>query len=165
MLFALYCLGLVVAPLVALLLKRTLAARRDAGLRHGDAAVQDAVAPADRPPLRRQRLDVRETGRTMILATMILVWALLYFPGGQDKRTDATKKTGRRKKRAAKTEERRSRDRMSEKADEAANELRSEWKGQSFLGRLGKSSSRPWSRWAGIGASAWPPWPASRPAR
>src|SRR6202008_703992 len=78
--FAMYAIGLVIAPLVALLLKRTLL--------RGETPVFVMEMPLyKRPSLRliaRRALEaswmfVRRAG-TLILASMIVVWALLYFP-------------------------------------------------------------------------------------
>jgi ferrous iron transport protein B len=78
--FAMYAIGLVLAPLVALLLKRTLL--------RGETPVFVMEMPLYKvPSLRtvvRRMTDsawafVRRAG-TLILASMILVWALLYFP-------------------------------------------------------------------------------------
>jgi ferrous iron transport protein B len=78
--FAMYAVGLVAAPLVALALKRTLL--------RGDTPVFVMEMPVYKWPsagtvLRRMtdsgRAFVRRAG-TLILASMILVWALLYFP-------------------------------------------------------------------------------------
>jgi ferrous iron transport protein B len=80
--FCMYAIGLVVAPLVALLLKRTLL--------RGETPVFVMEMPAFKwPSLRivvRRVVDagwafVRRAG-TLILASMVLVWALLYFPSG-----------------------------------------------------------------------------------
>lgn len=79
-LFGMYAIGLVVAPLVALILKRTLL--------RGETPVFVMEMPLYKSPsLRlvwRRMLDsgwmfVRRAG-TLILASMIVVWALLYFP-------------------------------------------------------------------------------------
>src|SRR5258708_5397045 len=78
--FAMYLIGLIVAPLVALTLKRTLL--------RGQTPVFVMEMPVYKWPsfrtVLRRMFDagwsfVRRAG-TMILATMILVWALLYFP-------------------------------------------------------------------------------------
>ncbi|HMP60610.1 MAG TPA: ferrous iron transport protein B [Gemmatales bacterium] len=78
--FAMYVLGLVTAPLVALALKRTLL--------RGETPVFVMEMPAYQWPAARQVLYrmfergwafVRRAG-TIILASMVLVWALLYFP-------------------------------------------------------------------------------------
>jgi ferrous iron transport protein B len=78
--FAMYLIGLVVAPLVALALKRTLL--------RGDTPVFVMEMPVYKWPsfrtVVRRMLEagwsfVKRAG-TFILATMILVWALLYFP-------------------------------------------------------------------------------------
>jgi ferrous iron transport protein B len=79
-LFCLYLIGLVVAPLVALLLKRTL-------LRGETPAFVMEMPmykwPSWRTVLRRMTdsgwMFVRRAG-TLILATMIVIWAMLYFP-------------------------------------------------------------------------------------
>jgi ferrous iron transport protein B len=80
--FSMYAIGLVVAPLVALALKRTLL--------RGETPVFVMEMPAYKVPGVRQVLRrmydagtafVRRAG-TLILASMVLVWALLYFPSG-----------------------------------------------------------------------------------
>src|SRR5437879_2013634 len=79
-LFAMYMIGLVLAPLVALLLKRTLL--------RGETPVFVMEMPVYKLPSLRTVLQ-RMTGSgwmflrragTLILASMIVVWALLYFP-------------------------------------------------------------------------------------
>jgi ferrous iron transport protein B len=79
-LFAMYAIGLVVAPLVALVLKRTLL--------RGETPVFVMEMPLYKAPsfrlVCRRMFDsgwmfVRRAG-TLILASMIVVWALLYFP-------------------------------------------------------------------------------------
>jgi ferrous iron transport protein B len=80
--FCMYAVGLVTAPLVALLLKRTLL--------RGETPVFVMEMPAYKLPsartVLRRVLDagwsfLRRAG-TLILASMVLVWALLYFPAG-----------------------------------------------------------------------------------
>jgi ferrous iron transport protein B len=114
--FAMYALGLILAPLVALLLKRTLLA--------GQTPVFVLEMPAyKRPSLRivlRRLVDsgwmfLRRAG-TIILASMILVWALLNFPAGTYPQQIA-----------------------AEEDPVKVNALQEEWKGQSILGRLGKA--------------------------
>ena len=78
--FAMYAIGFVVAPLVALALKRTLL--------RGETPVFLMEMPLyKRPSLRTVVTRVVDSARaflvragTTILATMVLVWALLYFP-------------------------------------------------------------------------------------
>jgi ferrous iron transport protein B len=79
-LFCLYLLGFVTAPLIALLLKRTLL--------RGEAPVFVMEMPLYKWPSARTVIRrmcdsgwafIRRAG-TIILASMILVWALLYFP-------------------------------------------------------------------------------------
>ena len=57
------------------------AAGRNAGLRHGNAGVQDPADPSHRSPHARTPGGRSSTvpGR-LILASMVVVWALLYFP-------------------------------------------------------------------------------------
>lgn len=79
-LFAMYMIGIVVAPLVALLLKRTVL--------RGETPVFVMEMPSYKwPALRTVALRMSEAGGmflrragTLILASMIIVWALLYFP-------------------------------------------------------------------------------------
>jgi ferrous iron transport protein B len=153
-LFGLYLIGLVVAPLVALALKRTL-------LRGETPAFVMEMPmykwPSTRTVLQRMTsagsMFVRRAG-TLILATMIVIWALLYFPvttpdGGSYDEEIARLEAGIRDRRAE-------RDRLKEEAapdgkrleqvskeveavETAINELRREWTGQSYLGRAGKA--------------------------
>jgi ferrous iron transport protein B len=124
-LFAMYCIGLVVAPLVAFALKRTLL--------RGATPVFVMEMPLYKVPslrliLRRaieaSWLFVRRAG-TLILASMIVVWALLYFP--------VTSPSGQ------------SYDLMVAELQEADDPpegeleaLQAEWKQQSWLGRAGR---------------------------
>jgi ferrous iron transport protein B len=123
--FAMYAVGLVTAPLVALCLKRSLL--------RGETPAFAMEMPLYKLPQWRtvvQRMTgsawmfVRRAG-TMILATMIVVWALLYFPqahpdgGTYEERIDRLERTG---------------------GDDAQlNQLRREWSEQSLLGQLGKT--------------------------
>lgn len=144
-LFGLYMLGFLVAPLVALLLKRTLL--------KGETPVFVMELPAYRWPkvgvVVRRALEagwafVLRAG-TIILAAMILVWALLYFPytdsAGRPyyERIEAAEE-------AAKTAETRieelkqSGQEIPEELENAIgepNRLRGEWMRNSLLGRAG----------------------------
>jgi ferrous iron transport protein B len=152
-LFALYMIGFVVAPLVALVLKRTLL--------RGATPVFVMELPAYRWPkffavLRR----MLEAGwaftlraGTFIFAAMILVWALLYFPqhdanGGsypvriEEAEKNAKKSEDKLKELKAKAKEDATDDEKAEleKLDDAAGEadrLNGEWKRSSYLGRTG----------------------------
>ena len=125
-LFAMYLLGFILAPLVALLLKRTLL--------KGATPVFVMELPAyKRPTLRnilRRMWDagfafVARAGK-VILAAMILVWALLYFPN-----TDAN---------GAKYEDRIAAIEVSRDPESAEGSaaLTGEWKRNSILGRTGR---------------------------
>ncbi|MCS6849888.1 MAG: ferrous iron transport protein B [Gemmataceae bacterium] len=127
--FTMYLIGLVTAPVMALLLKRTLL--------RGETPVFVLEMPLYKwPSLRtvlRRMTDaawafVYRAG-TIILACMIVVWALLYFPT-----TDAE---GRRyEERIARLE------RLDPQTPEVAAEVRrlhGEWKARSLLGRVGRA--------------------------
>ena len=123
-LFAMYLLGFILAPLVALLLKRTLL--------KGATPVFVMELPAyKRPTLRnilRRMWDagyafVARAGK-VILATMIIVWALLYFPA-----TDAN---------GVKYEDRIAAAEGNPEATESVEFLNGEWKRNSYLGRTGR---------------------------
>lgn len=133
-LFAMYLIGFIMAPLVALLLKRTLL--------RGDTPVFVMELPQyKRPSIRailRRMLDagwafIRRAG-TLILASMILVWAMLYFPNtdanGVSYETKLAELSDMAETAAADDKD---------ALEKAANELRSEWKLNSFLGRMGRS--------------------------
>jgi ferrous iron transport protein B len=116
-LFAMYLIGFTIAPLVALLLKRTLL--------KGATPVFVMELPAyKRPTLRgiAQRMwdagfaFVARAGK-VILAAMILIWAALYFPHGEQYEA-----------KIAATED---------DAEKAA--LNVEWKRQSYLGQVGQA--------------------------
>jgi ferrous iron transport protein B len=145
--FSMYLIGLVVAPLVALALKRTLL--------RGETPVFVMEMPVYKwPSLRtvlRRVFDagwafVRRAG-TLILATMVLVWAVMYFP-----RTDAE---GNRfdlqvdqlrtqiddanvRLAAAEAEAKEKLQAEKDELEERHNAVYGQWKKQSLLGRAGK---------------------------
>ena len=132
-LFGLYSIGLVVAPLMAFLLKQTLL--------RGQTPVFVMEMPLYKVPSLRliwwRSLDsgwmfVRRAG-TLILASMIVVWALLYFP--------STGPTGLRYDVAIANLERdlKNKPANAEAVEAWINKLNSDWKGQSYLGRIGKT--------------------------
>ena len=118
-LFGLYMIGFVTAPLVALILKRTLL--------KGDPPLFVMELPAyRRPSLRnvlRRMFDagwafLRRAG-TVILASMVLIWAALYFPAGQyERQIEAARQAG---------------------DDAEAVRLKGEWQRNSVLGRVGRA--------------------------
>jgi ferrous iron transport protein B len=120
--FGLYALGLILAPLIALLLKRTLL--------RGDTPVFVLEMPSyKRPSLRtvfRRMADaalifVRRAG-TIILASSVVIWALLYVPWWD-------------------AEGRRYEDRITAAKDDdaEARSLEAEWRRNSLLGRFGRT--------------------------
>lgn len=144
-LFGLYMLGFLVAPLIALLLKRTLL--------KGETPVFVMELPAYRWPkvvvVVRRALEagwafVLRAG-TIILAAMILVWALLYFPYTDSaglpyyERIEAAEEA--EKTAQTKIEElKQSGQEVPEELENAIrepNRLRGEWMRNSLLGRVG----------------------------
>jgi ferrous iron transport protein B len=152
-LFGLYLVGLVVAPLMAFLLKRTLL--------RGEVPVFVMEMPLYKvPSLRavlRRSIDsgwmfVRRAG-TLILASMVVIWALLYFPS-----TDAQGRSYEERIEAAERLEALTHELASARDPEQVGELqrhkevlermvdepsdpdalRSEWKAHSLLGRVGR---------------------------
>lgn len=161
--FGLYLLGIVLAPLVALLLKSTLL--------RGETPVFVMEMPLYKWPalgtIVRRSLDagwmfLKRAG-TLILATMILVWAALYFPTGSfpEQIAELEEPLEAPRKQLAKLEAERDALRDAEPKDEEAldakekeietleeqiapeekkiNDLRSQWKEKSYLGQAGKA--------------------------
>lgn len=150
-LFGMYMIGFTVAPLVALVLKRTLL--------RGEPPVFVMELPAYRRPklgaVLRRMFDagwafVLRAG-TIIFAAMILVWALLYFPytdaAGEsypariEAAEDAAKEQAPRLKELKAKEQPTDAEKTELEALEAAaalpDKLNGEWKRQSALGRAG----------------------------
>jgi ferrous iron transport protein B len=152
--FAMYAIGLVLAPLIAWLLKGTLL--------RGETPAFVMEMPLYRWPSMRTVagrmtdsawMFVRRAG-TLILATMIVVWALLYFPASHPDGGDsydvriarAEERAGPLRQRLAALEKRRAGEKEMkplrdavEAAETEVNALRKEWMAQSILGRLGKA--------------------------
>jgi ferrous iron transport protein B len=149
--FALYALGLVLAPLVALVLKRTLL--------RGETPVFVMEMPLYKAPSLRTVVGrvvdagwafLRRAG-TLILASMVVVWALLYFPTtGRDgqsydlqvsllqKELDGLEEDAK-KERAEKGAVPKEMEKTIEAKREEINSLTAEWKRQSWLGRMGRA--------------------------
>jgi ferrous iron transport protein B len=131
--FCLYMIGLILAPMVAFLLKRTLL--------KGETPAFVMEMPLYKMPspwlVLRRAVDagwmfLRRAG-TMILASMIVIWALLYFP--------STAPDGENYEDKIATLERQ-RDGVEpndEAIDGKINSLNQEWKSRSILGRMGKA--------------------------
>jgi ferrous iron transport protein B len=125
--FALYALGLVLAPLVAFVLKRTLL--------RGRAPVFVLEMPGYRWPslggVVRRMVDaawmfLRRAG-TIILASMVLVWVLLNFPAG-----DYPRRIAEVERKAEDEPE------QAELYKKEKNDLHAQWKRDSFLGQAGR---------------------------
>jgi ferrous iron transport protein B len=142
--FCMYAIGLVVAPLVALLLKRTLL--------RGETPVFVMEMPLYKWPSPRTVLTrvvgaagafLRRAG-TMILAAMIVVWALLYFPCnlaepiryGVVEVTTYDEQVWELQQRLEFAEKRHD-PKEIESLQQELGEVSGEWKRQSVLGRLG----------------------------
>jgi ferrous iron transport protein B len=149
--FCMYGIGLVVAPLVALILKRTLL--------RGETPIFVMEMPVyKRPSLRtilRRMFDagwsfVRRAG-TLILASMVLVWALMYFPrsdaNGQRFDLDLAAKEAQIDAAEAnikqipegQEEARKAAEEARDQLQQEANEINGQWKRQSWLGRAGQA--------------------------
>jgi ferrous iron transport protein B len=148
-LFGMYLIGLVTAPLVALALKRTLL--------RGETPVFVMEMPAFKVP--QLRAVVRRMvgagwafvyrAGTLILASMVLIWALLYFPStmpdgrSYDEVTAGLQEDVERLKSEQKAAD--EPDLQSAKAQEGdakeqeLNAVYGEWKRQSLLGRAGRA--------------------------
>jgi ferrous iron transport protein B len=123
--FGMYLLGFIVAPLVALLLKRTLL--------RGATPLFVMELPGYKTPsltiIIRRMIDagwafVRRAG-TLILAAMILVWALLYFPSGHPDHPGKSFETVIEEMKA------------NEEDEEAIAVEYARWKEQTYLGQAG----------------------------
>lgn len=165
--FLMYAIGLVVAPLVALILKRTLL--------RGETPVFVMEMPLYKWPSLRTILGrmtdsawafLRRAG-TLILASMIVVWALLYFPSTDEQGRSyelliaaEEQSIAEPREKLAKLEESvaeqrkapgvptadtvsilRQIEQIEEEitpAEKRINHLQAEWKGRSLLGRAGR---------------------------
>lgn len=160
-LFGMYLIGLIAAPLVALALKRTL-------LRGGTPPFVMELPSFKWPQLKtvaRRMIGagwafIRRAG-TFILATMILVWALQYFPASRsdgqtyEKDVEALEDQVKAKEKElaaleeaepaveddadAKKQAIDARTKELEDLETKVNETHGEWKRQSYLGRAGKA--------------------------
>jgi ferrous iron transport protein B len=151
-LFGMYMIGFVVAPLVALGLNRTLL--------RGETPVFVMELPSyRRPQLRAVLRRIYDAGKvfvvragTIILAAMVLVWSLLYFPHRDESgrpyseriaEAEANAKTVEPRlgelteKNLVSPEEETERDRLQVLTAEPAR-LNGEWKRNSLLGRFGR---------------------------
>lgn len=145
--FGLYALGLVAAPLVALALKRTLL--------RGETPVFVMEMPLYKVPsprtVARRMTDsawafLRRAG-TLILASMVLVWALLYFPHtdasgmAYDIRIAAARQNISALEKQRDAAEGDARAKLEESLDAEQAQIDAwygEWKRQSWLGQMGR---------------------------
>lgn len=154
-LFGMYMIGLIVAPLVALALKRTL-------LRGSTPPFVMELPSFKWPQLKTvaRRMTgagwafIRRAG-TFILATMILVWALQYFPASRSGSTTTYEKEieALEKQKEVKEKERAALEEQEPKVEEEIdakkteideldakiNDTHGEWKRQSYLGKAGQA--------------------------
>jgi ferrous iron transport protein B len=133
-LFGMYLIGFVTAPLIALLLKRTL-------LRGATPVFVMELPAYKRPSIKvvvRRMVDaggafVKRAG-TLIFATMVLVWAAMYFPttrpdgGNYETAVEEAKQTADAADGDAKAE-----------AEATVRRLKRDWKRDSYLGRVGRT--------------------------
>jgi ferrous iron transport protein B len=135
-LFAMYMLGFVVAPVVALFLRRTLL--------KGERSLFVMELPAYKVPSLRNILRrvadagwafLRRAG-TLILMSMVLVWALLYFPThapGEGESYPAQLEALKQRAEGAESDE------AKDAAEAEARKLAARWKENSYLGQAGKA--------------------------
>jgi ferrous iron transport protein B len=139
--FLLYALGLVLAPLVALLLKRTLL--------RGETPIFVMEMPLYKVPsprlVLRRMIDsgwafLRRAG-TLILASMIVVWALLYFPRGTAGQSEPydVQVAHLEEELDALREEAGADKQVIEDKEQQINDVTAAWKRQSWLGRMGRA--------------------------
>lgn len=148
-LFAMYLIGFVTAPLVALALKRTL-------LRGATPVFVMELPAYKRPTVRAVVRRMVEAGwaflyraGTVIFVAMVLIWAALYFPSSdptgvsyeqrieavEQKKSDAEAKLADLPEDAA--EPREEAEKAVAAADQERNAVNGEWKRNSYLGRVG----------------------------
>jgi ferrous iron transport protein B len=134
-LFGMYMIGFVTAPLVALLLKRTLL--------RGETPVFVMEMPAFKVPQIRAVIRrmvgagwafVYRAG-TLILASMVLIWACLYFPSTMSDGRSYDAATDELKNEVAAMPKGEAREAKQQELDT----LYGEWKRQSLLGRAGRA--------------------------
>ncbi|MGL6076471.1 MAG: ferrous iron transport protein B [Fimbriiglobus sp.] len=121
-LFAMYMIGFITAPLVALLLKRTLL--------RGETPLFVLELPSyKRPSLRTVFFRMWDAGwafvkraGTVILASMVIVWALLYFPNHDGQGQSYPERIAT----------------QPEDAEAEKDRLNGEWKRNSYLGQVGR---------------------------
>jgi len=124
--FGLYMIGLVLAPLVAFALKRTLL-KGDTPAFVMEMPLYKIPSPTTvvRRSLEAGWMFLRRAG-TMILASMIVIWALLYFPATAPDGENFEDKIARLEA-------------MDEPPSDEINALNQQWKAQSILGHMGKA--------------------------
>jgi ferrous iron transport protein B len=158
-LFGMYAVGLVVAPLVALALKRTL-------LRGATPLFVMELPSFKWPQLKtviRRMVDagwafVRRAG-TLIFASMILIWAALYYPAhssdGKSFETETDQLESqlsaleKEKEKLEAVEENKDEERLGQieqeigEKEDALHQAQGEWKRNSYLGQIGRALEEP----------------------
>lgn len=138
-LFAVYALGLIAAPLMALLLKRTLL--------RGETPMFIMEMPTYKLPswhtvLLRMKdgggVFIRRAG-TIILASMILVWAMLYFPCTDEQGRNYEQLIARHEETVLKLKEKQTEWEQIDNENKRIHQLQEQWKSRSILGRMGRA--------------------------
>lgn len=141
--FALYAIGLILAPLMAWILKRTLL--------RGPKPVFVMEMPSYKWPdmwgVLRRIYDAAAAflyrAGTVILATSIIVWALLNFPAGdyaeRMAKLEASVSDVRQQVETAEGDEKEALEKQLEPVDEEKNRLLMDWRRNSYLGRAGRA--------------------------
>jgi ferrous iron transport protein B len=147
--FGLYLVGLIAAPLVALLLKRSLLrGRTPVFVLEMPGYKWPGVTTVGRRVIDSAMMFLRRAGTT-ILASMILVWVLLNFPASDyperiaalDEPVKELRDELRQEKESAKPDKPKV-EALEEKlqpTDDAINAIQMKWKRQSYLGQFGRA--------------------------
>jgi ferrous iron transport protein B len=137
--FLMYCIGLVVAPIVALSLKRTL-------LRGETPAFVMEMPLYKIPSVMTVLRRMYDSGTaflvragTLILASMVLVWALLYFPRTESDGRLYDEHYAQLHHELEDLRDQKQEDGAIEAKEQEANTIRGEWQRQSVLGRMGQA--------------------------
>jgi len=138
-LFAMYMVGFLTAPITALILKRTL-------LRGETPLFLMELPNFKRPSLRAVLIRMLDAGRaflvragTMILASMIVIWALLYFPTSQSPKLSYPEQIERIAAEIDAVPEGPEADEAKKAFEAQRDQLTGDWKRNSYLGRVGRA--------------------------
>ena len=138
-LFTMYMIGFITAPITALILKRTL-------LRGETPLFLMELPNFKRPSLRAVFIRMVDAGRaflvragTMILASMIVIWALLYFPTSQSSKLSYPDQIGQVEADLEAVPDGPDAEATKKDLEQRRDALNGDWKRNSWLGRTGRA--------------------------